>query len=185
MASASRKCSAAQPRANQGTHSLTHPETCSKRRISTCSQLQTPTYKPTKTPYQPLPSPKPSPSLSRNTVSDFPNSFTSFLHLFQVLTPSSHPKQFHCRILIDGRVSIHRRYIMCNGTSNRVSQGGSIAVLRPTRHLRRSPSNTDDVDMTLFFQNRFSASGTSVELQGWTSSTQNEDGNERHWVVIQ
>jgi hypothetical protein len=67
---------------------------------------------------------------------------------------------------------------MCNGTSSRVSKGGSIAVLRPTHHLRRS--NTDD--MMLFFHNQFSAEGTSVELQGW-----NEDDTmrERHWVVIQ
>ncbi|KAJ4984795.1 hypothetical protein SVAN01_09668 [Stagonosporopsis vannaccii] len=65
---------------------------------------------------------------------------------------------------------------MCNGHSTRVSQGGSIAVLRPTQHLQRS--NTDQ--MALFFHNQFSAPGTSVELQGWDDDAQKE----RHWVVI-
>jgi hypothetical protein len=66
---------------------------------------------------------------------------------------------------------------MCNGSANRVSQGGSIAVLRPTQHLRRS--NTDE--MMLFFHNQFSAPGTSVELQGWDDDAKKD----RHWVVIQ
>jgi hypothetical protein len=66
---------------------------------------------------------------------------------------------------------------MCNGNSNRVSQGGSIAVLRPTQHLRRS--STDD--MMLFFHNQLCAPGTSVEFQGWDDETQKE----KHWVVIQ
>ncbi|KAH6620517.1 hypothetical protein C7974DRAFT_235510 [Boeremia exigua] len=64
---------------------------------------------------------------------------------------------------------------MCNGHSSRVSQGGSIAVLRPTQHLRRSTTD----QMMLFFHNQFSAPGTSVELQGW-----NDNAKERHWVVI-
>lgn len=66
---------------------------------------------------------------------------------------------------------------MCNGNSNRISQGGSIAVLRPTQYLRRSNSD----DMMLFFHNQFSAPGTSVEFQGWDGNTQKD----RHWVVIQ
>jgi hypothetical protein len=66
---------------------------------------------------------------------------------------------------------------MCNGTSSRVSKGGSIAVLRPTQHLRRS--NTDD--MMMFFHNAFASPGTSVEFQGWEEDTTRE----RHWVVIQ
>ncbi|KAJ4398068.1 hypothetical protein N0V91_010472 [Didymella pomorum] len=65
---------------------------------------------------------------------------------------------------------------MCNGNSNRISQGGSIAVLRPTQHLRRS--NTDD--MMLFFHNQLCAPGTSVEMQGWDDDTQKD----KHWVVI-
>ena len=96
---------------------------------------------------------------------------------------------------------------MCNGRSNRISRGGSIAVLRPTQHLPRA----DTGEMMLFFHNALSSSGTSVELLGWASSTQlagengnedengdgsengsengsesgSEDGNDRHWVVIQ
>ena len=66
---------------------------------------------------------------------------------------------------------------MCNGSSSRISQGGSIAVLRRTQHLRRS--NMDD--MMLFFHNQFSAPGTSVEFQGWNENAQRD----RHWVVIQ
>ncbi|KAF3004330.1 hypothetical protein E8E13_009429 [Curvularia kusanoi] len=66
---------------------------------------------------------------------------------------------------------------MCNGASTRTSQGGSIAVLRPTQHLRRS---TPSSDMMLFFHNQLASPGTSVELQGWEE--QNENG--RHWVVI-
>jgi len=70
---------------------------------------------------------------------------------------------------------------MCNGSSSRTSQGGSIAVLRPTRHLRRSPTD----DMTLFFRNQFASSGTHVELQGWNPSTPHGSGDGGHWVVIQ
>ncbi|KAF3033140.1 hypothetical protein E8E12_002241 [Didymella heteroderae] len=65
---------------------------------------------------------------------------------------------------------------MCNGNSSRISQGGSIAVLRPTQHLRRS--NTDD--MMLFFHNQLCASGTSVEFQGWDDDAPKD----KHWVVI-
>ncbi|EDU49819.1 oxoglutarate iron-dependent oxygenase protein [Pyrenophora tritici-repentis] len=66
---------------------------------------------------------------------------------------------------------------MCNGTSTRVSQGGSIAVLRPTHHLIRTHS---EEDMLLFFSNRFSAPGTSVEFQGLDESILQDI----HWVVI-
>ncbi|KAJ8112567.1 hypothetical protein OPT61_g5091 [Boeremia exigua] len=65
---------------------------------------------------------------------------------------------------------------MCNGTSSRISQGGSIVVLRPTPHLRRSKSD----EMMLFFHNQFTARGTSVELQGWDDDAQKDS----HWVVI-
>ncbi|KAF1923375.1 uncharacterized protein M421DRAFT_75631 [Didymella exigua CBS 183.55] len=65
---------------------------------------------------------------------------------------------------------------MCNGNSSRISQGGSIAVLRRTQHLRRS--NTDD--MMLFFHNQMCAPGTSVEFHGWDDDAQRE----KHWVVI-
>ncbi|CAE7208279.1 hypothetical protein PTTW11_09809 [Pyrenophora teres f. teres] len=66
---------------------------------------------------------------------------------------------------------------MCNGTSTRVSQGGSIAVLRPTHHLKRSQS---EEEILLLFHNRFSAPGTSVEFQGLDYSILQD----RNWVVI-
>ncbi|KAF2818786.1 hypothetical protein CC86DRAFT_153961 [Ophiobolus disseminans] len=66
---------------------------------------------------------------------------------------------------------------MCNGESTRVSQGGSIAVLRPTQHLQRSQS---EEDMLLFFSNRCATKGTSVQFEGWSDQEQKE----RHWVVI-
>ncbi|EAT91628.1 hypothetical protein HBI56_012930 [Parastagonospora nodorum] len=66
---------------------------------------------------------------------------------------------------------------MCTGNSTRISQGGSIAVLRPTHHLQRTQSEDD---MLLFFSNRCSSRGTSVELEGWNE----EEQNDKHWVVI-
>ncbi|KAF1914084.1 hypothetical protein BDU57DRAFT_456608, partial [Ampelomyces quisqualis] len=63
---------------------------------------------------------------------------------------------------------------MCNGDSNRVTQGGSIAVLRPTPHSPLPPSSHE---MLLLFSNRTSSPGTSVASEGW-----NHD--DRHWVVI-
>ncbi|OAL52654.1 hypothetical protein IQ07DRAFT_505863 [Pyrenochaeta sp. DS3sAY3a] len=65
---------------------------------------------------------------------------------------------------------------MCNGHSTRVSQGGSIAVLRPTSHLIRTQSE----EMFLLFSNQFQHIGTSVELQGLEADLQQD----RHWVVI-
>jgi hypothetical protein len=67
---------------------------------------------------------------------------------------------------------------MCNGHSTRVSQGGSIAVLRPTQHTQRSQT---DEEMLLFFSNRCAAPGTSVDFEGWGD----EEYNDKHWVVIQ
>ena len=52
---------------------------------------------------------------------------------------------------------------MCNGSSSRVSQGGSIAVLYPTSH---SAQTLSDDQMVLRFSNRFSELGTSIEFQG-------------------
>ena len=85
---------------------------------------------------------------------------------------------------------------MC-GTSTRVSQGGSIAVLRPTRHMHRTPST----DLILSFSNRLATRGTSVEVQGWdcsssssasssesdseSDSNSSSDSNSKHWVLIQ
>ncbi|KAF2132035.1 hypothetical protein P153DRAFT_183354 [Dothidotthia symphoricarpi CBS 119687] len=66
---------------------------------------------------------------------------------------------------------------MCNGHSTRVSQGGSIAVLRPspqTNHL------TSDDEMLLFFTNQFAYPGTSVEFQCSKESFEQD----RCWVVI-
>jgi hypothetical protein len=68
---------------------------------------------------------------------------------------------------------------MCNG-STRVSQGGSIAVLRPRQQLQRSQS---EEEMLLFFSNRCASRGTSVEFEGegWNAEKQKD----RHWIVIQ
>ncbi|KAH7406331.1 hypothetical protein DE146DRAFT_439244 [Phaeosphaeria sp. MPI-PUGE-AT-0046c] len=66
---------------------------------------------------------------------------------------------------------------MCNGHSTRVSQGGSIAVLRPTQHLKRAPSEDE---MLLLFSNRCASRGTSVEMEGWND----DERTDRHWVVI-
>ena len=66
---------------------------------------------------------------------------------------------------------------MCCGNSTRVSQGGSIAVLRPTSHLTRSRS---EEEMFLLFRNQ-AAVGTSVEFQGLDEQFQQD----RHWIVIQ
>jgi hypothetical protein len=67
---------------------------------------------------------------------------------------------------------------MCNGQSSRVSQGGSIAVLRPTQHFKRSQSEDE---LLLFFSNRCASRGTSVEVEGWNEDEQKSN----HWVVIQ
>ncbi|KAH7402818.1 hypothetical protein BKA66DRAFT_518448 [Pyrenochaeta sp. MPI-SDFR-AT-0127] len=66
---------------------------------------------------------------------------------------------------------------MCNGHSARVSQGGSIAVLRPTSHLVRSQS---EEDMLLLFSNQFANAGTNIEFQGLEEHFQQQ----RLWVVI-
>ena len=67
---------------------------------------------------------------------------------------------------------------MCNGQSTRVSQGGSIAVLRPTQHLQRSQS---EEDMLLFFSNRCATPGTRIDFEGWAD----KERKDKHWVVIQ
>lgn len=67
---------------------------------------------------------------------------------------------------------------MCNGHSTRVSQGGSIAILRPAKLL---VSSQCEEDILLLFSNHFSNPGTSIEIQGWND----EEGLERHWIAIQ
>ncbi|KAF2027027.1 hypothetical protein EK21DRAFT_102867 [Setomelanomma holmii] len=67
---------------------------------------------------------------------------------------------------------------MCNGQSTRISQGGSIAVLRPTQHLQRCQS---DKDMLLYFNNHCGTRGTSIEFEGWNDEEQRRDGQ---WLVI-
>ncbi|KAF2691766.1 hypothetical protein K458DRAFT_398179 [Lentithecium fluviatile CBS 122367] len=73
---------------------------------------------------------------------------------------------------------------MCNGSSSRVSQGGSIAVLRST-----SPAHQSDAreDMRLLFSNSTQAllgrAGTQVEFQGWETSGYTIS-RDRCWVVI-
>ncbi|KAF1938981.1 hypothetical protein EJ02DRAFT_457408 [Clathrospora elynae] len=66
---------------------------------------------------------------------------------------------------------------MCNDHPTRASQGGSIAVLRPTSHLTRTHS---EEEMLLLFTNQFARSGTSVEFQGLDEGFQQD----RHWIVI-
>jgi hypothetical protein len=67
---------------------------------------------------------------------------------------------------------------MCTGNSTRISQGGSIAVLRPTQHFKRTQSEDE---MLLFFSNKSASHGTNVELEGWNEDAQTD----RHWIVIQ
>jgi hypothetical protein len=67
---------------------------------------------------------------------------------------------------------------MCHGSSTRVSQGGSIAVLRPTSHLARTDP---EQEMILFFTNPLSKCGTNVECQGLDEVLQQES----HRLVIQ
>jgi hypothetical protein len=72
---------------------------------------------------------------------------------------------------------------MCNGHSSRISQGGSIAVLRPFQPQR---TNSED-EMRLLFSNQadvaLERAGTQVELHGWEANeTLSQD---RCWVIIQ
>ncbi|CAO2657237.1 Nn.00g033630.m01.CDS01 [Neocucurbitaria sp. VM-36] len=66
---------------------------------------------------------------------------------------------------------------MCNGHSTRISQGGSIAVLRPTSHFVGTRSEDD---MFLLFSNQSASLGTSVEFKGLEEHLQQD----RHWIVI-
>ncbi|KAF2022370.1 hypothetical protein BU24DRAFT_337125 [Aaosphaeria arxii CBS 175.79] len=69
---------------------------------------------------------------------------------------------------------------MCNGSSTRTSQGGSIAVLRPTK----SDNNTSDEWRLLFsYANTEGLDvGTQIELKGNDLVTRRHDGG--YWVVI-
>ncbi|KAF1975466.1 hypothetical protein BU23DRAFT_579110 [Bimuria novae-zelandiae CBS 107.79] len=75
---------------------------------------------------------------------------------------------------------------MCNESSTRVSQGGSIAVLRPTREMRETSPTAQDNEMRLLFSNEGRAllgnAGTQVKLHGWeyTSGIYPK----KSWVVI-
>jgi hypothetical protein len=74
---------------------------------------------------------------------------------------------------------------MCNGSSTRVSQGGSIAVLRSTLPVPRS--NISDEMRLLFFndtQALVGRAGTRVEFQGW-EDVDNTGDQANCWVVIQ
>jgi len=88
-------------------------------------------------------------------------------------------------LLLKGRVLslypsglLHQSLAMCNGSSTRVSQGGSIAVLRPTSHLARTHQ---EQEMVLFFTNPLSKCGTNVECQGLYDVLQQDS----HRLVIQ
>ncbi len=66
---------------------------------------------------------------------------------------------------------------MCNGSSTRISQGGSIAVLHRMSHCEQMQS---DEDMLLLFSNRFTELGTSVEFQGLIEPF----AQDRRWIGI-
>ncbi|KAF2643004.1 hypothetical protein P280DRAFT_446199 [Massarina eburnea CBS 473.64] len=74
---------------------------------------------------------------------------------------------------------------MCNGTSPRTSQGGSIAILKPSLHHHQPPSPSDE-EMRLLFSNQPDTTpeptGTQVEFRGW--ETNDEVCRDRCWVVI-
>lgn len=76
---------------------------------------------------------------------------------------------------------------MCNGSSARVSQGGSIAVLRLSREMREASPAEHDGELRLLFSNGSKAlignAGTQVEFQGWDET--NSQYQSRSWVVIQ
>ncbi|KAF9735352.1 hypothetical protein PMIN06_010886 [Paraphaeosphaeria minitans] len=75
---------------------------------------------------------------------------------------------------------------MCNGSSTRMSQGGSIAVLRPSREMREASPDQQDSEVRLLFSNGsrtlLGSAGTQVELQGWDET--NKILQRRSWVVI-
>ncbi|EOA81777.1 uncharacterized protein SETTUDRAFT_166135 [Exserohilum turcica Et28A] len=80
---------------------------------------------------------------------------------------------------------------MCNGTSQRTSQGGSIAVLHAPRHSHTPQSQPSPAakEMTLLFSNPLSRkAGTSVEVQGFEDTAREKDevgrGKEKCWIVI-
>jgi hypothetical protein len=68
-----------------------------------------------------------------------------------------------------------------------VSQGGSIAVLRPSREMREASPCEQDSEVRLLFSNGsrtlLGHAGTQVELQGWNET--NSMFQRRSWVVIQ
>ena len=66
---------------------------------------------------------------------------------------------------------------MCNGSSSRISQGGSVAVLHPTSH---SAQTQPDDQMILRFSNRFSELGTSIESQGLIE----QFSQDKRWIGI-
>ncbi|CAI6336121.1 unnamed protein product [Periconia digitata] len=72
---------------------------------------------------------------------------------------------------------------MCNGHSARTSQGGSIAVLRPS-----SPSQnpSSDSEIKVLFSNSFATSldqpGTQVQFHGLETS--NSQPSYHHWLII-
>lgn len=78
---------------------------------------------------------------------------------------------------------------MCNGHSTRVSQGGSIAVLRPSSHSHATPHADADADaeIRVFFSNdavspAADQPGTQVQLHGLERDRHALDDR---WMVIQ
>ena len=71
---------------------------------------------------------------------------------------------------------------MCHGFSTRISQGGSIAVLRPTRSFYTLEPNASE-EMQLLFQNTSDLETTQIEIKGLDGAIQ--DCQHAYWVVIQ
>ncbi|KAF2260453.1 hypothetical protein CC78DRAFT_584875 [Lojkania enalia] len=71
---------------------------------------------------------------------------------------------------------------MCNGSSARISHGGSIAVLRPCLSCVVADPHQEWI---LLFSNRSTddlRSGTQVEIQGWKPYEKTESNG--YWVII-
>ncbi|KAF2877157.1 hypothetical protein BDV95DRAFT_140222 [Massariosphaeria phaeospora] len=73
---------------------------------------------------------------------------------------------------------------MCNGSSSRTAQGGSIAILRPTQHSELDASHIPN-DMRILFSNQADGlldAGTQVEFWGCEKLHMLRDPG--YWVII-
>ncbi|KAF2797083.1 hypothetical protein K505DRAFT_322852 [Melanomma pulvis-pyrius CBS 109.77] len=70
---------------------------------------------------------------------------------------------------------------MCNGFSSRISQGGSIAVLRPTKSFPSICLGAGE-ELRLLFSNQSGDDSTQVEFRGWEGKRRMWENG--YWVVI-